>query len=149
MALGNQIFLNKWKLLIFWVTNSICWKKNKNTTCGLPQWISGKESACQCRRHRFDPWPRKNPHVSKQLSPCASTIELVLWSLGTITTKPMWLNYWNLCAPELVLCSKRSHRNEKPLHRNDSAAREKPTPQQRPDRAESTNFKNYIWKNVV
>ena len=23
---------------------------------GLPRWLSGKESACQCRRHRFDPW---------------------------------------------------------------------------------------------
>ena len=22
----------------------------------LPRWLSGKESFCQCRRHRFDPW---------------------------------------------------------------------------------------------
>ena len=22
---------------------------------GLPWWLSGKESACKCRRHRFDP----------------------------------------------------------------------------------------------
>ena len=22
----------------------------------LPRWLSGKESACQCRRHGFDPW---------------------------------------------------------------------------------------------
>ena len=28
---------------------------------GLPWWISGKEFACQCRRHRFDPWVRKIP----------------------------------------------------------------------------------------
>ena len=26
---------------------------------GLPRWLSGKEYACQCRRHRFDPWVRK------------------------------------------------------------------------------------------
>ena len=26
---------------------------------GLPGWLSGKESACQCRRHGFDPWVRK------------------------------------------------------------------------------------------
>ena len=29
---------------------------------GLPRWLSGKESACQCRRlkrRRFDPWVRK------------------------------------------------------------------------------------------
>ena len=24
-------------------------------------WLSGKESACQCRRHRFSPWVRKTP----------------------------------------------------------------------------------------
>jgi len=28
---------------------------------GLPWWLSGKESACQCRRHRFHPWIRKIP----------------------------------------------------------------------------------------
>ena len=30
---------------------------------GLPRWLSGKESACLCRRHRrcgLDPWTRKN-----------------------------------------------------------------------------------------
>ena len=28
---------------------------------GLPQWLSGKESTCQCRRHWFDPWVGKLP----------------------------------------------------------------------------------------
>ena len=28
---------------------------------GLPGWLSAKEFACQCRRHRFDPWVRKIP----------------------------------------------------------------------------------------
>ena len=28
---------------------------------GLPWWLSSKESACQCRRHRFDPWDGKIP----------------------------------------------------------------------------------------
>ena len=27
----------------------------------LPWWLSGKQSACQCRRHEFDPWVRKIP----------------------------------------------------------------------------------------
>ena len=27
----------------------------------LPRCLSGKESACQCKRHGFDPWVRKNP----------------------------------------------------------------------------------------
>ena len=26
---------------------------------GLPWWLSGKESACQCRRCKLDPWVRK------------------------------------------------------------------------------------------
>jgi len=25
-------------------------------SCGLPWWLSGKESTCQCWRPRFDPW---------------------------------------------------------------------------------------------
>ena len=27
----------------------------------FPPWLSGKESACQCKRHRFNPWIRKIP----------------------------------------------------------------------------------------
>ena len=36
---------------------------------GLPWWLSGKESACQHRRHGFDPRSRKIPNASEQLSP--------------------------------------------------------------------------------
>ena len=35
----------------------------------LPRWHSGKESSCQCRRHkrhRFNPWVRKMPWSRKQ-----------------------------------------------------------------------------------
>ena len=32
----------------------------------LPWWLSGKESACQCRRHEFDSWARKIPWKRKQ-----------------------------------------------------------------------------------
>ena len=28
---------------------------------GLPRWLSGKESSCQCRRYKFNPWVRKIP----------------------------------------------------------------------------------------
>ena len=54
---------------------------------GLPRRLSGKESACQCRRHRFDPWSRKIPHSMEQLSLCATTIEPVLESPGIATTE--------------------------------------------------------------
>ena len=32
---------------------------------GLPWWLSGKESACHCRRCRFDPWVGKIPWRKK------------------------------------------------------------------------------------
>ena len=28
---------------------------------GLPRWLDGKESTCQFRRHKFNPWDRKMP----------------------------------------------------------------------------------------
>ena len=42
-------------------------KEKQNPRClagskqilGLPWWLSGKESACQCKRPGFDPWVRK------------------------------------------------------------------------------------------
>ena len=48
------------------------WRKRdvKKRQTGLPWWLSGKESTCQCRRHRFDPWVRKVPWRRKwQLTP--------------------------------------------------------------------------------
>ena len=35
----------------------------------LPWWSTGWESVFHCRGHRFDPWSKKNPHASEQLSP--------------------------------------------------------------------------------
>ena len=32
----------------------------------LPWWLSGKESACQCRRWKFNPWVQKTPWRRKQ-----------------------------------------------------------------------------------
>ena len=40
-------------------TNSGPWARNLWAKEGLPRWISGKESTCQFRRHRFDPWVGK------------------------------------------------------------------------------------------
>ena len=38
---------------------TILWGIGENIV--LPWWLSGKESACQCRRHGFDPWVGKIP----------------------------------------------------------------------------------------
>ena len=48
-----------WWFLSLWIVNS-----KSATHSGLPRWLSGKEHACQCRRHRrhgFNPWIRKIP----------------------------------------------------------------------------------------
>ena len=40
-----------------------CWKYQMRIQkqLWLPWWLSGKESACQCKRPGFDPWVRKIP----------------------------------------------------------------------------------------
>ena len=35
------------------------WAVEHSAQQGLPRWLSGKKSACQCRRHGFYPWVRK------------------------------------------------------------------------------------------
>ena len=55
---------------ILWILNQIMWSEKwllygTMESCilskGLPWWVSGKESAFQCRRHEFDPWFTKVP----------------------------------------------------------------------------------------
>ena len=47
---------------------------------GLPWWLSGKESTCQCRSHRFDPWLRKVPWRRKwQYSCLGNPMERGAW----------------------------------------------------------------------
>ena len=53
--------------------------RSRNTG-GLSQWLGGKESTCQWRRRRFDPWSGRIPHAAEQLNPCPTTIEPVLLS---------------------------------------------------------------------
>ena len=54
---------------------------------GLPWWLSGKESACQCKGYEFDPWSGKIPHATEQLSQYATTTEPVLYSLRAETVE--------------------------------------------------------------
>ena len=42
---------------------------------GLPWWLSGKETTCQCRRLGFDPWVRKIPWSRK----CQPTPVFLPW----------------------------------------------------------------------
>ena len=77
---------------------------------GLPWWLAGKESSCQCRRHGFNSWSMKIPHATEPLSLCSSTIRPAL-ETGSH-------NYRSPRTTEPVLCYKRSRHNEKPAHHN-------------------------------
>ena len=55
MRVQNYKF-NGLSVCLFWFNHT--YYRN----CGLPRWLSGKLSSCQCRKHRrcgFDPWVRK------------------------------------------------------------------------------------------
>ena len=75
-------FYQEWGLNLFSLTTCTT---NANYGVSLPQksicrllwWLSGKESACQGRRHRFSSRSRKIPHVMEQLSLCTTTTESV------------------------------------------------------------------------
>ena len=53
----------------------------------FPKWLGGKESTDQCRRHGLDPWSGKIAHAG-ELSPCATTTEPTLQSLGATAAEP-------------------------------------------------------------
>ena len=68
---------------------------------GLPWQFSGKESACQCRRHRFDPWSRRIPQALGAAKPRHHNF----WACGL---EPGSHNHWSPHALEPTL------RNETP-----------------------------------
>ena len=64
-----------------------------------------KESTCQCRGHGFDPWSGEIPHATGQLNQ------------STTATDPCMPQLLKLRRPRgPMLCNKRNHRNEKPMH---------------------------------
>ena len=72
-CLFKQLGQNKRSTSFTYAIPSRTKKKKKSQGWGLPWWLSGKESTCQCRRHGFDPWSRKIPRAEEQLSTCTST----------------------------------------------------------------------------
>ena len=100
-------------LILYYYVCYCCLKDN----LALPWWLSCKESACQCRRHRFNPWSQKNPHALKQLSSHTTTSELC-----SRVQEPQVLNlYVGLLKPQCPRTSaaiRRSYSNEKPMRCN-------------------------------
>ena len=48
---------------------------------GLPWWLSGKETACQCRSLRFDPWAGEDP-LEKEMATHSSILAWEISWLG-------------------------------------------------------------------
>ena len=86
-----------------------------NTVCGLPWWLSSKESAFQCRRHGFDLWSGKIPHAVEQLSLGATLLSLS----SRAQERNCWVHELRLLkptCPRACAQSKRSRHNGKPAH---------------------------------
>ena len=111
---------------------------------GLPGWLSGKESDCQCRRHEFNPWSRKIPHAVEQLSPRTTTIKQpVPWSPGTATIKLTVLktvhprSQCSTTREAITMRSPRTATRVVPAHHN----QRKPVQQRRPSTAQNKQIK--------
>ena len=62
---------------------------HKKSVIGLPWWRSGWESACQCRRHGFEPWSGRIPHAAEQLGREPQLLSLRVWSLCSAAGEAM------------------------------------------------------------
>ena len=71
----THVFLSLYHLNPHSVLTTTCKLRDKNVLSSssyqcFPWWLNGRESACQCRKHRFDPWVRNIPWRRKwQLTP--------------------------------------------------------------------------------
>ena len=125
-----------------WVLFTIQYFVLRKMSQGLPWCLSGKESACQCRRHKFNPWSRKISHAPGAAKPVchkfwACTLEPgsrnyrahVLQLLKPLHSracapqqeKPPW---GEVHAPQLV-SSSHSRQLEKSPHGNEDPAQPK------------------------
>ena len=87
MKVARRPIFVSWRVysFLFWLITFCC---VEIYNIGLPWWLNSKESACQRRGNGFDPWSRKIPHAAEKLSPCATAVEPVLYSLGATATHP-------------------------------------------------------------
>ena len=60
----------------------------------LPWRSNGKESACRCRGHEFNPWSGKIPQGAELQSRCAATTEPVPRGRRATATEPACHDCW-------------------------------------------------------
>ena len=85
--------LNLWKdkfsaSIVCYSTNTLECTLNLIKNMGLPWWYSGWTSTCQCRGRRFNPWSRKIPRATEQLSLCTTAHVLQLLKPACLDTCP-------------------------------------------------------------
>ena len=88
----------------------------QNTVQGLSWWLSGKESAYQCRRHGFNPWSGRIPTHCRALGPRHHNYWACALEPGS---RSCWVRVPQLLKTkpfEAVLGNKRSHHSEKRMH---------------------------------
>ena len=61
IRITKLLTLSKAKLNVFSFASFLVMLLTLSMLLLLPWWLSSKESACQCRRHQFNPWVRKIP----------------------------------------------------------------------------------------
>ena len=84
-ASGFYIFIYKYYICILYINIR-----------GLPWWLSGQESACQCRKCGFDPWVRNIPWRRKW-QPGNILAWEILW-----TEEPGGLQFMGLQEPDMM-----------------------------------------------
>ena len=99
------------------------------------KWLSSKESACQCRRHRLNPWSWEIPHVAEQPGPGPQLSSLCSGAPERQLLKP--------AHPRAHALQQASHRSKKPVHRN----YKKPTRQRRPSTPKTVSIQ--LQKNTI
>ena len=113
-------------------TNSkplVCKISSEKKMLDLTWWSSSKESACQCRGHRFQPWSRKIGRAGG-------------------AAKPSCHSHWGLHTLEPVLCNERSHHDGQPeLHKLERACEQQQTPSAAKINKQ-IKLKYWVYKNM-
>ena len=135
-ATVKGLTLTKAKLVEFIV-------QTKNYKIGLPWWLSGKASACQCRRHRLDLWSGENPTCHGVTKPVGRSYRACALELES-------QNYWSPRALEPLPCDGRSRHSGQPALQPDGNPAErswrKALSQRRPRTAKHTQINTIIFK---
>ena len=117
-----------------WFLRVVRCKKIKKSPLGPPWWLSGKESAHQCKRHEVDPRSRSISHAAEWGDLCAPATENVRWARELQLLKPIYPKphapqqekslQWEDCTPHLE-SSPCSLQPEKTKQQRPSTARNK------------------------